>query len=357
MKLLPKYKPKKNWLNSKTWKVMKLSTILFVVLTLQVSAGVSSQTIVYSGKKVPVKKVLSEVKKQTDYVFFYDANLLKNTQPVTLNLINVPVEKVLSEMFENTSITWVIQGKTISLISRPEALKSDTYIRVIKHISGKVFDDKGQPLVGANIKGKSTSIVARTDVDGSFTIELPDSVSSLVISFIGMETLEVPITGSPMTIILKSEGQKLDDVVVIGYGTTKRKDITGAISTIKTTEIPKGANTSIDQALGGRAAGLVVTQTSGQPGAAPTVQIRGNASFASYGVLYVVDGVPIDGGAGEPGSGTPFGAGISRSPLNFINPNDVESVEVLKDASAAAIYGARAGAGVILITTKTDSRL
>jgi TonB-linked SusC/RagA family outer membrane protein len=357
MKLLPKCKPKKIRLNSQTWKVMKLSTILFVVLTFQVSAGVSSQTIAVSGKKVPLKKVLSDVKKQTDYVFFYDVNLLKDTPPVTINLVDASVEKVLAEIFKNTSITWVIQGKTISLISRPETPKIIAELRLIKkQISGKVYDDQGQPLSGANVKGKGTSIVAKTDIDGSFSIELPDNINSLVISFIGMETLEVPITNSPMTIILKSEGQKLEDVVVIGYGTTKRKDVTGAISTIKTTEIPKGANTSIDQALGGRAAGLIVTQTSGQPGAAPTVQIRGNASFASYGVLYVVDGVPIDGGASEPGSGSPFGAGVNRSPLNFINPNDVESVEVLKDASAAAIYGARAGAGVILITTKRGKK-
>ncbi|SDZ65846.1 TonB-linked outer membrane protein, SusC/RagA family [Flavobacterium aquidurense] len=357
MKLLPKYKPKNHWLNSKTWKVMKLSTILFVVLTLQVSAGVSSQTIVYSGKKVPVKKVLATVKEQTDYVFFYDVNILKEIPPVTLHLVNATVEKVLAEIFENTAVTWVIQGKTISLITRPDTPKASTNLRVVKRqINGKVFDEKGQPLAGANIKGKGTSIVAKTDVDGSFSIELPDSINSLVVSFIGMETVEVPVSSGAMTIILKNEGQKLEDVVVIGYGTTKRKDVTGAISTIKTTDIPKGANTSIDQALGGRAAGLVVTQTSGQPGAAPTVQIRGNASFASYGVLYVVDGVPIDDGASEPGSGTPFGAGVSRSPLNFINPNDVESVEVLKDASSAAIYGARAGAGVILITTKRGKK-
>ncbi|OXA75753.1 TonB-dependent receptor [Flavobacterium frigidimaris] len=336
---------------------MKLSTILFVVLTLQVSAGVSSQTIVYSGKKVPVKKVLATVKEQTDYVFFYDVNILKEIPPVTLHLVNATVEKVLAEIFENTAVTWVIQGKTISLITRPDTPKASTNLRVVKRqINGKVFDEKGQPLAGANIKGKGTSIVAKTDVDGSFSIELPDSINSLVVSFIGMETVEVPVSSGAMTIILKNEGQKLEDVVVIGYGTTKRKDVTGAISTIKTTDIPKGANTSIDQALGGRAAGLVVTQTSGQPGAAPTVQIRGNASFASYGVLYVVDGVPIDDGASEPGSGTPFGAGVSRSPLNFINPNDVESVEVLKDASSAAIYGARAGAGVILITTKRGKK-
>lgn len=357
MKFLPKCKPKKIWLNSKTWKVMKLSTILFVVITMQVSAGVSSQTIAYSGKQVPVKKVLSAVKKQTDYVFFYDVNILKDTPPVTINLVNAPIEKVLNEIFQNTSVTWVIQGKTISLISKSDAPRIIDNLKIIKKdITGKVLDDKGQPLVGANIKGKGTSITARTDVDGSFNIALPDGINSLVVSFIGMETQEVLITGGSMTIILKSEGQKLEDVVVIGYGTTKRKDVTGAISTIKTTEIPKGANTSIDQALGGRAAGLVVTQTSGQPGAAPTVQIRGNASFASYGVLYVVDGVPIDDGAREPGSGTPFGSGVSRSPLNFINPNDVESVEVLKDASAAAIYGARAGAGVILITTKRGKK-
>ncbi|TDO94910.1 SusC/RagA family TonB-linked outer membrane protein [Flavobacterium sp. 245] len=301
MKLLPKSKPKKCWLNSKSWKVMKFSAILFLIFTLQISAGVATPTVDFSGKKVPVKKVLLAVKKQTDYV-------------------------------------------TVKLSA------------IQKQLKGTVVDEKGEPVPGANIKGKGTSIISRTDADGSFNITLPDNVNTLIISYVGMETQEVFIDKNPIKVILKSEGQKLDDVVVIGYGTTKRKDITGAISTIKTTEIPKGANTSIDQALGGRAAGLVVTQTSGQPGAAPSVQIRGNASFASYGVLYVVDGVPIDGGASEPKSGTPFGADVTRSPLNFINPNDVESIEVLKDASAAAIYGARAGAGVILITTKRGKK-
>ncbi|WP_165929413.1 TonB-dependent receptor [Flavobacterium rhamnosiphilum] len=332
---------------------MKLTSILVIALTLQVSAAVSSQTITFSGKNVAFKKVLSVIKNQTNYVFFYDVAILKNVKPISINVVNASIEKVLEQVFVDQPITWVIEGKTISFVPKAEKVKEATNLSLVqKLVKGKVINEKGEPIPGANVHVKGSTVAVQTGFDGSFMIEVPENATKLVISFIGMQEQEVVIGKDPLIIVLKEEGQKLEDVVVIGYGTTKRKDITGAISTIKTADIPKGANTSIDQALSGRAAGLVATQTSGQPGAGVNVQIRGNASFASYGVLYVVDGVPIDAGAGEPGSGSPFGAGISRSLLNFINPNDVESVEVLKDASAAAIYGARAGGGVILITTK-----
>lgn len=147
--------------------------------------------------------------------------------------------------------------------------------------------------------------------------------------------------------------KKIDEVVLIGYGATKRKNVTGAISSVKMGDVNVTTNTNVMQAMAGRAAGVTVMSTTGQPGASTNVLIRSNASFASSGPLYVVDGVIINDNAGDPGSGTRYGgSGVSRSSLNFLNPNDIESVDILKDASATAIYGARAAGGVVLITTK-----
>ena len=336
---------------------MKITT-LFLLTTLSVihaNDTYSQKTkLSLNATNLEVSKLIEKIESATDLRFIYNIKYVNLDRTISIKVNNENIESVLKTIFKDTNTDFKLSGKYIILKERENfPIKKESFISPLqKKVKGKVTNEKGEPIPGANVRIKGSAVTVQTGFDGGFIIEAPENATTLVISFIGMQEQEVAIGKDPLNIVLKEVGQKLEDVVVIGYGTTKRKDITGAISTIKTGEIPKGVNTSIDQALSGRAAGLVVTQTSGQPGASVNVQIRGNASFASYGVLYVVDGVPIDNGAGEPGSGSPFGAGVSRSPLNFINPNDVESVEVLKDASSAAIYGARAGAGVILITTK-----
>lgn len=212
-------------------------------------------------------------------------------------------------------------------------------------ISGTVIDDFGEPVLGANVVVKGTTIGATTDLDGNFSFNAPKG-SIVLISFIGYRSQEVVFEGKPLNITLSEDSEMLEDVIVIGYGAVKKNDLTGSVVAIKAEEVNRGAVTSPDQMLKGKVPGLLVTPPSGDPTEGATIRLRGAASlYASNDPLIVIDGVPVtsEGGAGM------------ANPLATVNPNDIESYTVLKDASATAIYGSRASNGVIMITTKKGS--
>jgi TonB-linked SusC/RagA family outer membrane protein len=338
MKLLPKTKPRKHWLRSKTWKVMKLASILVIALTLQVSAAVSSQTVTFSGKNVAIKKVLTVIKNQTNYVFFYDVTILKNVKPISLNVVNTPIEKVLEKVFADQPITWVIEGKTISFVPKVEKLKeSNKSVSAQKQVKGKVVDEKGNSIPGANIIVKGTNISTQTDFDGNFNISVSENNSKLVVSFIGMESQEVAIGNAPLMIVLKETGQKLEEVVVVGYGKQKKVNLTGAVSSITSKSLEDRPLSNVTNALQGTMAGVTVTTTNGQPGKdAGNIRIRGIGTLNNSNPMVVVDGVIAS--------------------MNEVNPNDIESLTVLKDAASSSIYGSRAANGVVLITTKKGKK-
>ena len=221
-------------------------------------------------------------------------------------------------------------------------------------ISGKVTDETGTGLPGVTVLVPGTSIGTSTGADGGFQLDVPATATKLSLSFVGYTTQTVDITGkSSVSVSLKSDAQALSDVVVVGYGTVRKQDLTGAVSTLTPKDFNKGTFTSPDQLIQGRASGVQVTQNSGQPGGAATIRIRGNSAVTGTGQpLYVVDGVPLDGRSARPGLNTAYGDSPDSNPLNFLNPNDIESIDVLKDASATAIYGSRAAYGVVIITTK-----
>jgi TonB-linked SusC/RagA family outer membrane protein len=229
-----------------------------------------------------------------------------------------------------------------------------------KTITGSVSDDKGQPLIGATVTIKNTKIAATTDASGKFSIQVPPTGKTFVISFVGMDDRELAIGArTSFTVSMKQSDAALSDVVVIGYGSQKRGDVNGAISSLSAKEIADVPQPNIDQMLQGRVAGVTVTQNSGAPGAAVSVRVRGITSFTGSEPLYVIDGVVIDGNA--PTQPSTNGGLINASPttqetgfsvLTSLNPNDIESIDVLKDASATAIYGSRAANGVVIITTK-----
>lgn len=225
-----------------------------------------------------------------------------------------------------------------------------------KTVSGTVKDEKGIPVTGASVLVKGTTTGTSTDASGVFKLTMPASAKALIVSYVGYVTEEVIIPSSnEVEISIKPEGTVLTDVVVVGYGTVRKKDLTGAVATVKEKDFNKGNFTSPDQLIQGKVAGVQVLNNSGQPGGAATVKIRGNSSIrAGSQPLYVVDGVPLDGREARPGVSVPGGVGNSPAgnPLNFINPNDIASMDVLKDASATAIYGSRAAYGVVIITTK-----
>jgi TonB-linked SusC/RagA family outer membrane protein len=227
-----------------------------------------------------------------------------------------------------------------------------------KTVTGKVTDSKdGTPVVGASVQAKGTRTGTTTRTDGTFSLTFPSGVTTLIISSIGYETKEVSVAGINTIDVsfVPTSGANLNEVVVTGYGTARRRDLTGAVASVKEKDFNKGVYTSPDQLIQGKVSGVQMINNSGAPGGGSTVKIRGNATVTGSGQpLYVVDGVPLDGRSPRPSVGDlGFGGGNpSSNPLNFLNPSDIASIDILKDASATAIYGSRAAYGVVLITTK-----
>ena len=228
-----------------------------------------------------------------------------------------------------------------------------------KTVTGKVSDSKdGSPLAGVSVLAKGTGTGTQTKADGTFSLTVPANANALVISSVGYATQEVNIAGqTSVDVLLVTSGANLNEIVVIGYGTARRRDVTGSISTVSAKDFNKGVVTSPDQLLQNKVPGLEITQNSGQPGAATTVKIRGNNSIrGGNNPIYVVDGVILDGRSARPNIGLgAFGPTPDANPLTYINPNDIASIDVLKDASSSAIYGSRGANGVIVITTKKGS--
>jgi TonB-linked SusC/RagA family outer membrane protein len=221
-----------------------------------------------------------------------------------------------------------------------------------RQVSGNVVSDNGSPLAGVNVVVKETTRGTVTDINGNFTINLPEMGGTLVFTSVGYLKKEVKVIDQKIIkVSLSQQNKALDEVVVIGYGTARKSDLTGSISSIKSDDLKKVQITSFDQALQGRAAGVQVTQLSGKPGAETSIRIRGTSSInAGNEPLYVIDGMLISSDGADLSTGVTRGPRIS--PLASINPNDIESIEILKDASATAIYGSRGANGVVLITTK-----
>ncbi|MFD1872621.1 SusC/RagA family TonB-linked outer membrane protein [Hymenobacter bucti] len=255
--------------------------------------------------------------------------------------------------FEQPARRSVLSGKLLLLTL---FLPITGYAQTARQVTGKVLDGTGGGLPGVTVLVTGTSIGASTGADGSFQLQVPATATSLTVSFVGYARQTVTITGkNAVTITMKDDAQALGDVVVVGYGTARKQDVTGAVAVLGEKEFNRGTFTSPDQLIQGRTSGVQVTNSSGQPGGAATIKIRGNSAVTGSGQpLYVVDGVPLDGRSARPGlvASTDVGTGADSNPLNFLNPDDVESVTVLKDASATAIYGSRAAYGVVLITTK-----
>ena len=225
-----------------------------------------------------------------------------------------------------------------------------------RQVTGKVTDSKdGSAVAGASVLVKGSTAGTNTNTEGAFTLNVPTTATALIISAVGFTEQEVAITDGPINVSLVAggAGSNLNEVVVVGYGTARRKDLTGAVSTVQAKDFNKGTYTSPDQLIQGKAAGVLVINNTGQPGGSTTVRIRGSSSIRSGNQpLFVVDGVPLSGGSARPGGrGGNFG-NDGGNPLNWMNPNDIANIEILKDASATAIYGSRGANGVVLITTK-----
>jgi TonB-linked SusC/RagA family outer membrane protein len=309
---------------------MKITTLLLLISFLQINANVNSQTtrISLKAEGASIKQVFAEIEKISDFRFLYHDGITDLNKIVSLNVSEENVTDVLNKIFSKTQSSYKILENNLVVI-----VPGNNYQKT--NVSGQVTDaETGGPVIGANIVVKGTTLGVVTDLDGKFSIDIPDPNVTLVISSIGYTTMEVLINNQQtINVTLQPETKNLEEVVVVGYGTQKRETLTGAISTIKSKDITEIPVTNVSNSLAGKLPGVVAVTSSGEPGYdGTTLRIRGSNTFNDNSVLIVVDGVP------------------DRS-LERIDPNSIESLTVLKDASAA-IYGSRAANGVILVTTK-----
>lgn len=323
---------------------MKLTVLLLVVSIFSVQAnGYGQKTkITIDLDHVEMREVLETIENLTDFKFLYNNTKIDAAKLVSIKAVNEPLSEVLDDLFEGTSIYYVLRKKQIVLkvnytLIETLLLKEDTAVNteksLQKSISGVITDDQGIPLSGANIVEKGTTNGVTADFDGNFSMEVADDNAILVVSYIGFATTEVPVLGqSKLDIVLKESAAGLDEVVVVGYGTMKKLDVTGSVSQVDGGELKNMPVRSAADALQGKTSGVMVTSTGGSPGSSPAVRIRGVGTVNNNNPLYVVDGLP-------------------QTDIGWLNTNDIKSLDVLKDASASAIYGTRAANGVIMITT------
>lgn len=300
--------------------------------------------------KKPIRQILKAIEKKSEYRFFYNEDIKDLNKVTTLQVQNASIEKTLDALFLQSNITYQLQPKNNIVLSQKVA---NSGVHKTSKVTGLVTDQNGDPIQWATVVVPGTNIGTTTDLKGQFSIDAPQG-AQISVSYIGMETQTVYANDrKELSIVLQYGANSLEDVVVIGYGAVKKSDLTGAVSSVKTGDLPISSNTSIATMLAGRAAGVTAIQTSAQPGGGVEILIRGAASTgAGNEPLYIIDGFPVGGGGVEPAADNRYSNFGSHNPLNSINPNDIESIEVLKDASSSAIYGARAANGVILITTK-----
>jgi TonB-dependent starch-binding outer membrane protein SusC len=337
-------------------RIMKLSAILLFAFCMQLSAKGLTQTITLNVKEAPIQKVMQEIEKQTGFVFFYDVSLLRQAKKITMTAEGLPLHQVLEQVFRDQPLTYTISGKNI-IISPKEIKKSSNEINIQADlpidVRGKVVNENSEPVEGVTITVKGTSISTSTNNQGEFSILGVEKNAILIFTHISMETFELEADGrNDLVISLKAKISGLDEVKIIGYGTTTQRVATGNVSKVSSETIATQPITNPLQALQGRVAGLSIIQSSGAPGTAFTIQLRGrNSISAGTDPLFIIDGVPFLSTSLSSSSLT-YPANVSLSPLNNINVADIESIEILKDADATSIYGSRGANGVILITTK-----
>jgi TonB-linked SusC/RagA family outer membrane protein len=314
-------------------RVMQLTTILLIAACVQVSAHVHAQpAITISENNASLKKIFEDIKQQTGYSFIYTKEDLNKASPVSIHVKAANIHEVLDHCFRNQPLTYLIKNDIIVVRSVPsgELVHAPPPTRV----TGEVRDSStGQPLAGVTVQVRGSTVGAVTDAQGRFALEVPDN-AVLEVSYIGYTTRQIPVNGRTVfDIALMAAATGLNQLVVVGYGTQEKKDLTGAVSVVDVGSVKAQPAASVTEALQGKAAGVNIVND-GSPGSTPQIRIRGYSTVNNNDPLYIIDGVPYEGN------------------LAWLNQNDVESIQVLKDASSASIYGSRANNGVVIITTK-----
>ncbi len=345
---------KKKQLTASILLAMKITIVqitLAVVFTCSVYAHkaigqtVINQAVTISAENIKIRKLIASIQQQTGVRFLYSPSAIKSDRKINFAVNAKPLGIIMDEIFRPLGIGYKIINDQVLLYSLEDARKerdagnepAETREQPERLVTGVVANEQGEPLTGVSITIKESLTGTTTDSKGTFKINVPDDNTTLVISYVGYQSQEVMVgVQSTLTIkLLSGNGGRLDSIVVIGYGTQKKTDVTGSVASVPKDRLSKVPVTNILQALEGSVAGYTLTQVSTVPGSSANQQIRGiNSINASTTPLIILDGVPFPG------------------MTNDISPNTIESIEVLKDASATAIYGTRGSSGVILITTK-----
>lgn len=349
--------------------VMKLTILFLTLCCLHVAAASYGQQITLSEKDAPLEKVFKDITKQTGYIFFTEKNTLQGTNKVTLTLNNASLDETLKTIFAGQPLEYTIAGTTIAVKKKetptiqPKKLTQNT---PPTDVIGRVTNEQNQPLNGATVTIRRTQTGTLTDANGNFTVRGVASSDTLVISYLGYTRAFIRISDqTSLKVVLKAATNQLDQVVVQAYGETSQRLTTGDIGKVTAAQIAKQPVMNVLEALQGQVPGVIVTNTSGYASGAVKVEIRGRNAIGNFpsDPLYIIDGVPLtildltkrdsynSGSQGVIQSGI-LSPANGQSPFFSINPADIESIEVLKDADATAIYGSRGSNGVILITTK-----
>lgn len=341
-----------------TFRIMRMTAFFLFIFGLHVSAkGFSQPVVTLAGKDVPIDRLFREIRKQTHYQFLYTGAQLRSARTVTINVRNASLDEVLRLCFADQPFTYSIKDSTIivttrkeqSSIQQPAGATADSVPALIS-VRGKVSNEHMEPLEGVSVSAKKGGRGTFTDANGNYILDKVDPADKLVFTGVAVTSYETAVNGrGHIDAIVKTKANSLDEMVVIAYGTTTKRFNTGNVSTVKSGDIAKSPVTDPLAALQGRVSGLFITSSNGLPGSAFSVRLRGQNSINSgKDPLYVIDGVPYFSESLDQFSSA-FG---TESPLSYINPEDIDRIDVLKDADAAAIYGSRAANGVVLITTK-----
>ncbi len=343
---------KKKWTNScrssnehtgNYLKKMKLFILLFFTGLITVSGATYSQQVKFNLtlEDATVKEIFKEIEEKSEFILFYNEDYVNISRRVSIDARNRNVEYILDEIFKGTDNTYKIYDRQIVILAPenknvPEKKEEKSTQQETKDISGIVKSTEGSPVPGVTIIVKGTTNGAVTDTDGRYVIKNVPDGATLIYSFVGMKKQEVPVAGrSAIDVVLEDEAIGIGEVVAVGYGTQMKKELTGAVARVQSETLEKISAANFADALQGQVAGVNIQASSGEPGAATNIQIRGVGSFSSDALepLYVVDGVPYESNPN-------------------ISQSEIESIDILKDIASASIYGTRAANGVILITTK-----
>lgn len=352
-------------------RIMRITLLQTVLIGLTLTLGYAHEahtqglldrTVSVKANNQELRKVLSRIEKDVDVKFVYSSTVIQPDRRVSVKAEQRKFSEVLAMVLEPLDISYRVIGGQIMLTTVPIDPISITELErnlaiVSQNVTGSVTDENGAVLPGVSVLVKGTQKGTTTNEEGSYRLEVENPAATLVFSFVGYVSQEISVGNrSIIDVSLGPDLKSLDEVIVVGYGTQKKSDLTGSVSSLKEEDFNPGANASVDQLILGRASGVQINQTSSEPGGGVSVRIRGASSLnAGNEPLYVIDGLPVDNSSSLSASGGGTGTSSNlnpRNPLNSLNPNDIASIEILKDASATAIYGSRGANGVILITTK-----